>query len=37
MKAVVFHGIGDIRMDNVAEPKINGANDMIVRLTASAI
>lgn len=37
MKAVVFHGIGDIRLDNVNEPKIQKPNDAIVRLTASAI
>lgn len=37
MKAVVYHGVGDIRLDNVAEPKIKDANDAIVRLTASAI
>lgn len=37
MKALVFHGIGDIRLDNVSEPKIKDANDAIVRLTASAI
>lgn len=37
MKAVVFHGIGDIRLDDVKEPKIKGANDAIVALTASAI
>jgi threonine dehydrogenase-like Zn-dependent dehydrogenase len=37
MKAVVFHGIGDIRLENVAEPKIQKPNDAIVRLTASAI
>ncbi|MBA2377402.1 MAG: glutathione-dependent formaldehyde dehydrogenase [Rubrobacter sp.] len=38
MKAVVFHGIGDIRLDNVPdEPKILHPNDAIVRLTASAI
>ena len=37
MKAVVFHDIGDIRLDNVKEPKIQDANDAIVRLTASAI
>ncbi|MFP5305449.1 MAG: zinc-dependent alcohol dehydrogenase [Gammaproteobacteria bacterium] len=37
MKAVVFHGIGDIRIDSVAEPKLHGAGDAIVRLTASAI
>ncbi len=37
MKAVVFHGIGDIRLDNVPEPKIQKPTDAIVRLTASAI
>ncbi len=37
MKAVVFHGIGDIRLDNVPEPKILHPMDAIVRLTASAI
>lgn len=37
MKAVVFHGIGDIRLDNVKEPTIKDANDAIVQLTASAI
>jgi len=37
MKAVVFHGIGDIRLDDVPEPKIKEPTDAIVRLTASAI
>ena len=37
MKAVVFHGIGDIRLDNVNEPKIKAPGDAVVRLTASAI
>jgi threonine dehydrogenase-like Zn-dependent dehydrogenase len=37
MKAVVFHGIGDIRLDNVREPKLEKPTDAIVRLTASAI
>ncbi len=37
MKAVVFHGIGDIRLDTVAEPKIEQPTDAIVRLTSSAI
>jgi threonine dehydrogenase-like Zn-dependent dehydrogenase len=37
MKAVVFHGIGDIRLDDVPEPTIRHPNDAIVRLTASAI
>ncbi len=37
MKAVVFHGVGDIRLDDVAEPRILDANDAIVGLTSSAI
>lgn len=37
MKAVVFHGIGDIRLDDVPEPRIEEPTDAIVRLTASAI
>jgi threonine dehydrogenase-like Zn-dependent dehydrogenase len=37
MKAVVFHGIGDIRVDEVPDPTIQEPSDAIVRLTASAI
>jgi threonine dehydrogenase-like Zn-dependent dehydrogenase len=37
MKAVVFHGVGDIRLDNVPEPQLEDPQDVIVRLTASAI
>ena len=37
MKAVVFHGIGDIRLDEVDDPTIEEETDAIVRLTASAI
>jgi threonine dehydrogenase-like Zn-dependent dehydrogenase len=37
MKAVVFHAVGDIRLDDVPEPKIEAPTDAIVRLTASAI
>ena len=37
MKAVVFHGIGDIRLDNVREPEMERPTDAIVRLTSSAI
>ena len=37
MKAVVFHGVGDIRLDDVKTPKLKEATDAIVRLTASAI
>lgn len=37
MKAVVFHGIGDIRLDDVKEPKLKEKTDAILRITASAI
>jgi threonine dehydrogenase-like Zn-dependent dehydrogenase len=37
MRAVVYHGVGDIRLDNVPEPRVLKPNDAIVRLTASAI
>jgi threonine dehydrogenase-like Zn-dependent dehydrogenase len=37
MKAVVFHEVGDIRIDEVPEPQIQAPTDAIVRLTASAI
>jgi len=37
MKAVVFHAIGDIRLDDVREPKLEKPTDAIVRLTSSAI
>jgi threonine dehydrogenase-like Zn-dependent dehydrogenase len=37
MKVVVFHGVGDIRLDNVKEPSIKHDFDAIVRLIASAI
>lgn len=37
MKAVVFHGVGDIRLDEVAEPRLQAPTDAIIRLTASAI
>jgi threonine dehydrogenase-like Zn-dependent dehydrogenase len=37
MKAVVFHGIGDIRLDDVPEPVIQQPTDAIVRITSSAI
>jgi threonine dehydrogenase-like Zn-dependent dehydrogenase len=37
MKAVVFHGVGDIRLDDVDEPRLEEATDAIVRLAASAI
>jgi threonine dehydrogenase-like Zn-dependent dehydrogenase len=37
MKAVVFRGVGDIRIEDVPEPKIEQPTDAIVRLTSSAI
>jgi threonine dehydrogenase-like Zn-dependent dehydrogenase len=37
MKAVVFHGIGDLRLDDAPEPKIAEPTDAVVRLTSSAI
>lgn len=37
MKAVVYHGPGDIRIDQVADPKLQQRNDAIIRITASAI
>jgi threonine dehydrogenase-like Zn-dependent dehydrogenase len=37
MKAVVFHDIGDIRLEDVKEPKIKEPTDAIVALIASAI
>lgn len=37
MKAVVFHDVGDIRLEDVPDPRIEQPTDAIVRLTASAI
>ncbi|MCQ4324891.1 glutathione-dependent formaldehyde dehydrogenase [Stutzerimonas stutzeri] len=37
MKAVVYHAVGDIRLDDVPEPRIEAPTDAIVRITASAI
>lgn len=37
MKAVVFHGIGDIRLEDMPEPKLKAPTDALVRITASAI
>jgi threonine dehydrogenase-like Zn-dependent dehydrogenase len=37
MKAVVFHNIGDIRLQDVDDPRIKEPTDAIVALTASAI
>ncbi|MDN4613254.1 alcohol dehydrogenase catalytic domain-containing protein [Leifsonia sp. F6_8S_P_1B] len=37
MKAVVWHGVGDIRLDTVDDPRIQEPTDAIVRITTSAI
>ncbi len=37
MKAVVFHDIGDIRLEEVPEPEIQAPTDAIVRITVSAL
>jgi len=37
MKAVVYHDAGDIRLEDVPEPKIQDPNDAIVRIIGSAI
>ena len=37
MKAVVWRGVGDIRLEDVPDPRIQEPTDAIVRLTASAI
>ena len=37
MRAVVWHGVGDIRLDEVPDPKLQDETDAIIRLTASAI
>lgn len=37
MKALVFHGMKDVRVDNVDDPKIEEARDAIIRVTSTAI
>jgi threonine dehydrogenase-like Zn-dependent dehydrogenase len=37
VKAVVWHGAGDIRLDDVDDPVIQDPNDAIVQITRSAI
>jgi S-(hydroxymethyl)glutathione dehydrogenase/alcohol dehydrogenase len=37
MKAAVFHKMGDISVDNVDDPVIEKADDIIVRITSTAI
>lgn len=37
MKAVVFHGVGDIRLEEVNKPSIEDSFDAIVKITTIAI
>lgn len=37
MKAVVWHGIGDIRLDTVPDPGIQEPTDAVISITRSAI
>lgn len=37
MKALCWHGIGDVRIDNVPDPKIQHPRDAIIKITASGI
>ena len=37
MKALVFHDVGDTRLDDVEAPTIQEPTDAIIRLTSSAI
>lgn len=37
MRAAVFHKINDISVDNVADPGIEAADDIIVKVTSTAI
>jgi threonine dehydrogenase-like Zn-dependent dehydrogenase len=37
VRAVAWHGAGDVRVDNVPDPRIEETTDAIVRLTSTAI
>ena len=37
MKAFVFQGIGDIRLETVREPKIHQPTDALIRITFRAV
>lgn len=37
MKAICWHGTGDVRVDNVPDPAILDPKDIIIRITASGI
>src|SRR2546428_6895419 len=37
MKAITFHGVGDVRAQDVADPKVVDATDVVLRITTSAV
>jgi threonine dehydrogenase-like Zn-dependent dehydrogenase len=37
MKALTYHGSKDVRVDNVSDPELQAADDIILRVTATAI
>src|SRR2546425_11269146 len=37
MKAITFHGVGDVRVQDVAEPKVVDPNDVVLKITTSAV
>lgn len=37
MRALVYHGSGDVRVDNVPDPVIKDSTDVIIRVTTAAI
>lgn len=37
MKALCWHGKGDVRVDNVPDPKIQDPRDVIIKITSTAI
>ena len=37
MRAVVYHGPGDRRLEEVADPRLEAPHDVIVRVTTTTI
>jgi threonine dehydrogenase-like Zn-dependent dehydrogenase len=37
MKAITFHGISDVRVENVADPEIVDPTDVVVKITTGAV
>jgi len=37
MRALTYQGAGDVRIDNVAEPDLQEEDDILLRVTATAI